>query len=551
MRANSSAPSSSPSTLRVLPPVAAIALLALTLALGLWQINLRADAEGEAQPPPPSLLSRTGSQSFSQDSMGSIYNTESVTYFGKVLAAGDFDGDGIDDLMIGVPDEFQRATGSNLEVSGVIYNMPGTRAGLHAGSALMEEGRGRFGSALAVGTFYNSRFDAIAVGAPEHASFMTGGAPGIPGAGVVFRYGDARYFSQVRWGGSHTIDDFPESADEEFDRFGSTLAVGDFNSDGYDDLAIGIPGEDIGSAIDAGAVYIEYGPELGVSYPSQFFSQADPAMPGGPESGDRFGETLAAGDFNCDGFDDLAIGAPYEDLGSAVDAGWLIVLYADPEGKGLTAVGSGAYGQDSPGVAVEPESGDRFAASLAAGDFNDDGCDDLAIGVPWEDEVAVDTGVVHVLHGGNLGLNTEEPSLYLAQGRDGISDTREAGDTFGFSLAVGDFNGDGIDDLVVGVPYEDVGDVDTGMIHIVPGSADGLRRDLTRALTQQTFATSSSNERNDQFGYSLVAGDFNGDGFDDLAVGAPGETISGFQQAGEVNVMYADPDTIFLPNVGR
>lgn len=548
MRANTSAPSSFASTTRVLISVAVVALLVLALVFGLLQSAVRAQSEDEALPP-PNLLSRTGSQSFSQDSMGSVYNTESVTYFGKVLTAGDFDGDGIDDLVIGVPDEYQRATGNDPEVSGVLYVVPGTRARLLAASARVAEGEGRFASALAVGALYRNALDGIIAGAPEATVFVDASIA-MAGAGLVRYYRDVQdllFFSLF----PEAIEGHPHAAAEPFDRYGTALAVGDFNSDGFDDLAIGVPGEDIGGATEAGAVIIEYASNSNAAYPSQFFTQADPALPGGAESGDRFGETLAAGDFNCDGFDDLAIGAPYEDLGSATDAGWLIVLYADPEGKGLTGVGSGAYGQDSPGVGMVPESGDRFAASLAAGDFNKDGCDDLAIGSPYEDEIAVDTGIVHVLYGGNLGLNTEEPAQYLAQGRDGIPDSREAGDTFGFALATGDLNGDGIDDLVIGVPYEDVGDVDTGMIHIVPGSANGLHRDLARTLTQQTFATSSSNERNDHFGYSLVAGDFNGDGFDDLAVGAPGETISGFQQAGEVNVMYAAPETVFLPNVDR
>ena len=244
---------------------------------------------------------------------------------------------------------------------------------------------------------------------------------------------------------------------EAGDQYGSVLAWGDFNGDGHDDLAIGIPLEDYpGSTQDAGGVNVLYGTENGLSTTgSQFWSQDDPGIFGNPEEGDQFGSVLASGDFNGDGRDDLAIGIPLEDYpGSTTDAGGVSVLYG--MASGLSSTGSQFWSQNDPDISGSPEAGDQYGSVLASGDFDGDGRDDLAVGVPHEDYPGstADAGGFNVLYGTASGLSSAG-SQFWSQDDPEIYGIPEAGDQYGSVLTSGDFNGDGDDDLAVGVPKED------------------------------------------------------------------------------------------------
>jgi len=114
----------------------------------------------------------------------------------------------------------------------------------------------------------------------------------------------------------------------------------------------------------------------------QIWDQDKEGIRGGSEEGDQFGCALASGDFNGDNAADLAVGVPYEDVRTTSNAGLVNVLYGSHDG--LSAVGNQFWNQGSPGIAGSPEAYDRFGRALAAGDFNGDGFDDLAIGVPGE-----------------------------------------------------------------------------------------------------------------------------------------------------------------------
>ena len=125
------------------------------------------------------------------------------------------------------------------------------------------------------------------------------------------------------------------------------------------------------------------------------------------EANDLFGDSFATGDFNKDGIEDLAIGVSGEDLqiGSEnrIDSGAVNVIYGSI-GSGFTAAGNQVWHQDSPGIVGVAETNDRFRDSIAAGDFNKDGADDLAIGVSGEDlqigsENIINSGAVNVIYG--------------------------------------------------------------------------------------------------------------------------------------------------------
>ncbi len=115
---------------------------------------------------------------------------------------------------------------------------------------------------------------------------------------------------------------------------------------------------------------------------ANWFTQDTPGVPGANEPSDQFGAALAAGDFTDDGFDDLAIAAPTEDIGGVEFAGAVTILKGSP--AGITASGSQSWHQGSPGVPGSNELGDAFGSSLRAADFDGDGHADLAIGTPQE-----------------------------------------------------------------------------------------------------------------------------------------------------------------------
>ena len=167
-----------------------------------------------------------------------------------------------------------------------------------------------------------------------------------------------------------------------------------------------------------------------------------------------------AGDFNGDGFDDIAVGAPDENVGAVADAGVVHVLHGSA--AGLTGTGSQYWSQAVAGILDGVEVGDRFGASLAAGDVDGGGHADLVAGAPGESVGAVaDAGVVHVLLGTGAGLASAGNQLW-GQNSAGISDSAEAGDGFGSAVAAGDFTDDGRTDLAIGAPGEDVGTAGDG-----------------------------------------------------------------------------------------
>ena len=379
--------------------------------------------------------------------------------------------------------------------------------------------------------FNNDGFADLAVGAP----FEDAGA--IVDAGAVnVLYGSAGKLTGV---GSQIFTQDSAgvgSGAEPGDAFGFTLATGDFNQDGFADLAIGVPGEDAGGIVDAGAVNVLYGAAgklTGVG--SQIFTQDSAGVGGVAEPGESFGFTLAAGDFNNDGNDDLAVGVPFEAVGSIVDGGAVNVL---PGSAGLlTGAGSQIFTQNSAGVGSGAEPGDFFGLALAAGDFNQNTFDDLAVGVPGENVGAiVDGGAVNVLPG-SAGLLTGAGGQTFTQDRPGVGSGAEANDFFGDALAAGDFNQDTFADLAVGVPLEDAGSiVDAGAVNVLPGSA-GLLTGVGSQIFTQNIAGVGGAEDSDFFGDALAAGDFNNDTFADLAVGASNEAVGTIQGGGAVNVL--------------
>ncbi|MBF81998.1 MAG: hypothetical protein CL522_01130 [Actinobacteria bacterium] len=324
------------------------------------------------------------------------------------------------------------------------------------------------------------------------------------------------------------------------DNFGSSMATGDFNGDGVDDIAVGATGVEVNGANNAGAVYVFNG-TLDLATIS-IFTQGSDGFSTDPEAGDKFGSSLTSGDFNSDGFDDLIIGTPYEDLGGSnqlVDAGMITVLYGSS--SGLT--GPTSLHQYSPGIGTHSEVGDLFGYSLAVGDINGDSYDDLVVGVPGEGVAKQErAGLVHIIFGSNAGLSGQDSTM-LHQYTRKIRSKPELDDAFGEAIAVGNINGDQYDDIVIGVPGETVGwgsrtKYEAGALHVVYGSAEGASGEGSHWYYQNSPQWPGRAETGDRFASALALGDIDGDGIGDLVVGIPGEDLGNHENAGQVQIRY-------------
>jgi hypothetical protein len=397
--------------------------------------------------------------------------------------------------------------------------------------AFRAQGGDQFGAALASGDFDGDGADDLATGIPFHDGIVGSEIPDI--GAVMVRYGSLGQGLRTGPVGAFLTQlsaDSPDPADED-DQFGFALAACDFNGDGFDDLAVGIPFEDHLGEPNAGAVQIHYGSSASLEFVEgdAFYAQSTPGIPGDVEADDNFGAALACGDFNGDGFDDLAIGVPQEDVNGEIGAGMIDVI---PGSAGGLAPGSAtSLDQDSAGMDGGAEAVESFGNALAVGDFNGDGKADLAIGVPREDFDDLNfNGAVHVVFGSGSGLTATGNRLFGETSAGGLAETD---DRFGSSLAAGDFDRDGKDDLAIGIPFEDPDGetgTDSGRVAVVYGAAAGI--DLGRT----TFWLPEANVSLGHFGAAVAAADFDADGLRDLVVGHPGDVDGGALNNGSISV---------------
>ncbi len=475
------------------------------------------------------------------------------TRFGQVVASGDFDNDGKTDTVVGIPN----AKVNSVEEAGKVLIIYGDSAKqsqywsqYSIGIEGTEETDDHFGSSLAVGDFDDDGFDDLAVGVPgeDIGSEEDAGAVNvIYGSDVVgLDSTDDQIWHQNTLGVNGTS--------EDNDHFGSSLAVGDFDDDGFDDLAIGVPGESVGTADAAGAINVIYGSngdglDAWTANNDKVWSQnsvgiansADDILDSA-EDYDHFGSSLAVGDFNGDGFKDLAVGVPGEDIGAEEDAGAVNIIYGS-DIVGLDSTDDQIWHQDSTDIMEGSESRDTFGYSLAAGDFNADGFDDLAIGVPYEDIAFSADGAVNVIYSnGSNGLNSLGNQIWHQDSTD-IVGSSELRDTFGYSLAAGDIDNDGYHDLAIGVPGEGIGSGATdalnaaGAVNVIYGKdSDGLNAYKNQLFSQNNANIEGISEVYDQFGFSVYLFDYDNDinQYKDLVSSVPHEAVGSSGSPSEV-----------------
>jgi hypothetical protein len=468
------------------------------------------------------LAAATGSTSVAAGSTSSV-------------VMGDFDHNGKNDLAIGVPSEDLAGAGA-----GAVEVLYGKSGGLSATGSqfwiqsdigLSDEAGDAFGSSLAAGDFDNDGFTDLAVGATGEdvdatdegsIAIIFGSGSGLTSTGSQFFYQDTISSTD----GSENSDDFAFS-----------LAAGSFGDGSADDLAIGIPDEDLGGGSDAGAVTVMYGSGAGLGGDNQTFTQDSSLVEGIAETDDLFGFSLAAADFGQTKLDDLAIGTVQESVGEVVEAGAVNVIYGSS--SGLTPFGDQLWTQDSEGIKGTAEELDLFGYSLAAGNFGKSGKADLAVGAILQDVGSAPlAGSVSVLYGSSSGLTAKGNQVWT-QNSAGIQDKAEFVDEFGLALAAGNVGKSSHSDLIIGTPIESVGAVAVaGAVNVIYGSAGGLVSKGNQLWTQNSAGVKDVAEAGDEFGASVAAINFGKTSQADLAVGVPDEDVGVVADAGAVNVLY-------------
>lgn len=314
------------------------------------------------------------------------------------------------------------------------------------------------------------------------------------------------------------------------DRFGSAVASGDVNGDGKDDLVVGASHVDE-TGLNAGAVYVFFGPLPDSGELSAV--QADVLLTGaGAADDEQFGTAVAVGDVDSDLIEDILVGATGVDFEAGPEQALVDV------GAAYLFEGSLELGDSTASAALHvwrgDEEEDRLGNSCLIADVNGDQLADVIVGAhlsnPYLPPKKYDAGSVHVFFAG------PELSGGRAADADVIYTGEEPSDEFGSSLASGDMNGDGIADLMASAPGSQALGSETGRAYVFLGSTapTGLNASVADGIY-------SGQQSNGDFGRDLTASDFNGDGLDDVAIGAPHNSF-GATKNGRCYVFLGAPE---------
>ncbi len=430
-------------------------------------------------------------------------------YFGtSVAGAGDVNGDGYDDVIVGAPD-FDNGLGGE----GAVFVFYGSTSGLSAKpdwKVESNQANAAFGTSVATaGDVDNDGYDDVIVGTPGYSNGETN-----EGAALVY-YGSAM--------GPITTPNWRVESNQIDANLGWSVATaGDVNGDNYDEVIVGAPNYDTVER-NEGAAFVYYGSAVRLKttdYWSVKFNQKDAT----------FGWSVGtAGDVNKDDYADVIVGAPKFDTTENIDnnSGMAFVYLGGSPKLTTTSIWS----------ANSIQAGANLGWSVAtAGDVNGDGCDDIIVGAPGYSSGQVNEGAAFVYFG------FDKKGLSATANWTVESDQENAG--LGWSVATaGDVNADGFAEVIVGAPWHRNGQTDQGAAFVYHGSASGL---------SSTFNWSSeSNQEYSYFGYSVAtAGDVNKDGYSDVLIGAPWYDTEENNESGAAFLYHGGPDGSFylIPN---
>ena len=469
----------------------------------------------------------------------------------SVSGAGDVNGDGFDDVIIGA----YGAAPNGVDGAGESYVVFGTDQGFPASLDLAAlDGTNGFvitgidefdlsgRSVSGAGDVNGDGFDDLIIGAPE-------ADPNRSEAGesyVVFGT-DQGFQASLNLDTLDGTNGFVLAGIDEDDRSGRSVSgAGDVNGDGFDDLIIGAYRAAPNGNFSAGESYVVFGTDQGFD-PVLRFDRLDGSngfVLTGIDGGDRSGASVSGvGDVNGDGFDDVIVGAYGADQNGDLFAGESYVVFGTDQGF-EASLDLGTLDGTNGFVFTGFDGGDRSGVSVSgAGDVNGDGIDDLIVGAYG----AGFGGQSYVVFGTDQGF---DPILNF-RALDGSNGFILAGDGIGDVAGIsvsgaGDVNGDGIADLIVGASRADPNGVDrAGESNVVFGTDQDVSRVLSfgRLDGFNGFVVTGIDEF-DSSGRSVSgAGDVNGDGFDDLIIGAERAAPNGNAFAGESYVVFGRPNT--------